>query len=104
MDSKWQEVWKVISDEPVEDRQIHFGEWDKVCEGDVLDEEKAKKSYCDPESESCLDWSKDLKELKEDIWDLLLIQAHPEDDRDAKMIEERKRDADLAAPAEFKLQ
>ena len=64
MDSKWQEVWKIISDVRAEDRQIHFGEWHKVCEGDVLDEEKAKKSYCDPESESRLDWDKDVKEIQ----------------------------------------
>jgi len=94
-ESKWQQVWKVIADEPVEERDLFFGHWHLLCEGDELDEEKAKKSLGDPESEWCLDWSKDIKELKGDVWDLMMIQNHQEDDREGKWIEEEKRLCEL---------
>ena len=80
--SKWGDIWKVISDERPENRNLWFGIWHLICEGEVnpdrpksyvLNEDKAKKVFCDPDSEYCLDWNRDAKVLRDDVCRRLVI-------------------------------
>ena len=69
-ETKWDDVWKLICD--VRKVQMEWIErWDLVCaaEGDS-EEEKAKKVFSDPDSHLCLDWSKDLAEIRTPVTQL----------------------------------
>ena len=69
-ETKWDDVWKLICD--VRKVQMEWIErWDlgQAAEGDS-EEEKAKKGFSDPESPLCLDWSKDLAEIRTQVTQL----------------------------------
>jgi hypothetical protein len=66
-ETKWDDVWKLICD--VRKVQMEWIErWDLVraAEGDS----EAKKVFSDPDSPLCLDWSKDLAEIRTQVTQL----------------------------------
>ena len=68
--TKWDDVWKLICD--VRSADFMWDEkWQRVlsAEGES-EEEKAKKVFCDPESDLCLDWSKDLADIRSEVTEL----------------------------------
>tara|TARA_R110000824_G_scaffold388556_1_gene584172 strand:+ start:481 stop:765 length:285 start_codon:yes stop_codon:yes gene_type:complete len=85
----WEELWKLISDVRKVDRQVFFGIWEVICEGDELDENKAKKAFSDPDSEYCLDWNKDAKGLRFEVCDWLKIWS---DEHEAEDLERQRQD------------
>jgi len=107
MESQWPELWKLISDVRPEHRDLFFGSWELICRGDcnpgmpesyVLDEDKAKKVFCDEESEWCLDWTRasndqDDKGLRYEVCDLLKIWT---DEHEAEALAKNASDAQLA--------
>tara|TARA_Y100000004_G_C8857404_1_gene387423 strand:- start:109 stop:330 length:222 start_codon:yes stop_codon:yes gene_type:complete len=69
-ETKWDDVWKLICDVRKVD-MAWIERWDLVrdAEGDS-EEEKAKKVFSDPDSPLCLDWSKDLAEIRTQVTQL----------------------------------
>ena len=69
-ETKWDDVWKLICDvRKVQMEWIERGYRVCAAEGDS-EEEKAKKVFSDPESPLCLDWSKDLAEIRTQVTQL----------------------------------
>lgn len=91
MDS-WTELWKLISDVSKVERDVFFGKWYLICEGEELDEEKAKGVLCDTESEWCLDWSKDSKGLRSEVCSLLKIWS---DEHEADDLAKKEKEAEI---------
>jgi len=81
----WPELWKLISDVSKVERN---DEWDLICEDEELDEDKAKKLFCDKESEWCLR-GKDAKSLRNEVCAFLRIWT---DEHEAESIEIQRQD------------
>ena len=84
----WPELWKLISDVSKVERDVFFGKWHLLCEGDELDEDKAKEVFCDEASDWSLDWSKDAKGLRYDVCSFLKIWS---DEHEADALEKDRQ-------------
>lgn len=83
MDSKWDEVWKLMSDVKKVDRSW-WGGWhviEDVAEGQT-EEEKAKELFCDPSSPWCLDWNKDITDLRQSVSNKLFISLEEDEEEE----------------------